>query len=126
MQSGDRWGPDGGVTAAEEPEAPFRLDVRREDTMTVVAPVGEVDLLTARTLYAELLDQMHDDLRELVVDFSDVSFIDTTGLAALVKAGRRLGWTGVTMRIVNASPHAARVLTMTGVDRTIPVDSAST
>ena len=109
----------------EEAAVAFRLNVSREGATTEVAPIGEVDVLTARTLYDELIDQLREDLAEMVIDFAGVTFIDTTGLAALVKAARRLGRAGATMRIANASPHAVRVLSITGVDRTIPVDAAT-
>lgn len=111
--------------AAEDgPDVPFRVSVTRRDSTTIVAPVGEVDLLNARTLYARLVEQADDGLSDLIVDFSALTFIDSTGMAALVKAARDLGAAGVSVQITNASAHTARVLDMTGVNRTIPITAA--
>lgn len=121
MRHGDRFAaPDSGHEAV----VPFRVDVQRDNARTVVAPVGEIDLLNARVAYDRVMRESHDALAELVIDFTGVTFIDSTGLAALVKAARRLDSAGVNVRISNPSPHALRVMKMTGVDRTISISEA--
>jgi anti-sigma B factor antagonist len=51
---------------------------------------GELDIATAPRLISILNRSVQDALRSLVVDLSDVDFMDSTGLALLINAHRRL------------------------------------
>jgi len=89
----------------------------------VVAVRGELDLFTApelRSLIADLIDQGKTGL---VVDLVETSFIDSSGLAALVGALKRVAAAGGRLVLVNAGSGSrlARTLTLTGLDRVLEV-----
>jgi anti-anti-sigma factor len=52
---------------------------------TVIAPEGEVDFARIAGFRAALSEAARGDADRLVVDLTDVSFIDSTGLGALVE-----------------------------------------
>jgi anti-sigma B factor antagonist len=81
---------------------------------------GDWDLTNASALRTELLTAVHAQPRALVVDMSDVTFLDSTALGALVAAWRGSRPLGVSVRLVTPSSHAAKVLRITGVDRLLP------
>jgi len=56
----------------------------------VIAPVGEVDIAVVPALREELEQAAADPSRPVVVDLSDVGFIDSTGLGAILELHRRL------------------------------------
>ena len=66
---------------------PLQLD-RREDSngRAVVAVRGEIDVATSPTLRTELYAIIDAGARELVVDLSELGFIDSSGLGVLVAA----------------------------------------
>jgi len=85
-------------------------------TPAVVRASGEVDLDTAAALHRALAEALRAH-REVVLDLSQVTFMDCAGLRALVAArnqadrqGRRLVLRGVGHRVV-------RLLKLTGLNR---------
>ena len=76
------------------------------DVLTVDAE-GEVDMSTAPRLL-EIIDAVSDAARLVIIDLTQVSFLDSSGLNALVKAQRRLGARGIALRIVSPSGHVVR------------------
>ena len=56
----------------------------------VVAPRGEIDVLTAPRLGRRLLGLADEGKRNVVVDLSRVTFIDSTGIGVLLDALRQL------------------------------------
>ena len=53
----------------------------------------------------------------LILDMSGVSFMDSSGIAVLLRAYRRLGELGGTVKVVNIPAQAGKVLRAAGVDR---------
>jgi anti-anti-sigma factor len=51
---------------------------------------GEIDVATAPRLIAALNDAVTQAVRSVVIDLSSVGFMDSTGLALLINAHRRL------------------------------------
>ncbi len=66
---------------------------------TVATLSGELDLLCARVLREQLLSVLGPRASRLVVDLSEVSFCDASGLAVLVGIGRRARLLGGALRL---------------------------
>lgn len=70
---------------------PIRIDVSTANGATVVHPSGErLDIEVAGDFRAMLLSLIEQGHRRLVVDLADVTFIDSSGLGALVSALKTL------------------------------------
>ena len=92
------------------------VDVVVDTGTTVVAFGGEIDLVTAPTVRVTLGEQVdRDSLRLLVIDLSEVSFLDSTGIAAIAFAIRLSSDRGVAIRLCCVQPHVRRVLEITGL-----------
>ena len=79
---------------------------------------GEVDHHGARDMMAELYRQIDQALpRELTLDLGGVSFMDSSGIALLLGARRRLGELGGTLRVVHVPAQAGKVLRAAGLDK---------
>ena len=90
------------------------------DRALTAAVSGEVDHHGAKDIMAELYRQIDRTLpRELILDLGGVSFMDSSGIALLLGARRRLGELGGALRVVNVPPQAARVLRAAGIDKII-------
>jgi len=76
---------------------------------------GEVDMSSASQLAAYLIDELGDGVTSLVVDASDVTFLDSTGLRVLVDVSARLDAIGGRLIVGPMSPSVRRVLEMTGL-----------
>ena len=75
---------------------------------------GEIDSSSA-PLLREQLDTLFDgELRELTVDLSAVTFLDSAGLCVLAAAHRRAG-SDITLRVLASSRAVIRPLQITGL-----------
>ena len=96
----------------------FRVSSERLDgDFGVVAVAGEVDIFTAPQFKECLVELLDSGVRHLVVDLSDVTFIDSTALGVLIGGVRRVHGAGGAMTLVVTSRPVERVLSVTGLDR---------
>jgi anti-sigma B factor antagonist len=94
---------------------------------TVLALDGEIDLVAAPSVRESLAAIVDDNTdRTVIIDLSDVTFMDSSGIGALLSAYRRLKLQQRPMVFAEPQPIVARVLGITNVERLIPVvDSVS-
>ncbi len=79
---------------------------------------GEVDHHGARAIMEELNRQIDLELpRELTIDLAGVTFMDSSGIAVLLRAWRRVGELGGSVQVVNVPTQAAKVLKTAGLDK---------
>ena len=94
---------------------------RRDDGVGVVRLAGEVDLYTAPQLRQSMLGLIDDGAAKVVVDLSDVTFIDSTALGVLIGGVRRLHAAGGAMALVVTTRPVGRVRSITGLDRVFAI-----
>jgi anti-sigma B factor antagonist len=95
---------------------PFGIFQRKLDTRTSLVSVeGELDLFTAPSLKQMLVDSLQAGSSRLVVDFSLVTFIDSTTLGVLVGVTRRLE-ADARLAIVCARPNVRKIFEFSGLD----------
>lgn len=97
------------------------LETTREGDVLTIRLAGELDLAGAPTLEAAIEEAMAEAGCRLVIDFSALTFIDSTGIAILVaamgdeRAAARLGF------VPSPAPAVTRVLRLTGVEERMPL-----
>lgn len=100
------------------PQSPF-VDCTRHTVLTLD---GEIDLAAAPGVRASLAAIVQDEMaRDVVIDLRDVTFMDSTGVGALLSAYRHLKLQQRTMVLARPQPIVARVLGITNVARLFPV-----
>ena len=98
------------------------MDVRIEDRNTGAALVrlaGRFDLLSAGEAKQRLSQAVSDGHRNLVVDLGDISFIDSSGLGALIGALKAARLAGGDLRIARPNAQARSVLELTTLNRVL-------
>ena len=95
------------------------LSVAGDDGQQVVRVRGDVDLDTAHVLEQCLNELVDDGAREIVVDLADLTFIDTSGLSALVRTLKRLGAQEGRMVVRSPSRSVQKTLEITGLDKVL-------
>jgi anti-sigma B factor antagonist len=90
---------------------------------TIVAVAGEIDLFTAPDLKAKISDAIAAGCRELVIDLTETTFLDSTALGVLIGALKRLREQEGVLVLVNERASIARTLEITGLDRIFTVVS---
>jgi len=107
------------ATPPEIQDGTLSIRISEEDSVRTLALAGELDLANTPTLAAQL-DQR--TAAELVLDMSELEFIDSTGIALLVATHRRLNGNGaVRFRLIGSESLAVqRVMALTGLESELP------
>jgi anti-sigma B factor antagonist len=97
----------------------LELDVEYvDDTTTLVRLIGELDLATSPRTETDLLRLIQEGLgRRLVLDLSQLTFLDSTGLRALWRTRQHAQLAGAQLYLSAASDPVMRVLKVTKLDR---------
>lgn len=85
----------------------------------VLAVEGEVDLATVEDLQAAIDAVLADTGDHVVVDLTASSFMDSTGLKALVMSHRKFDDVGRSFAIAVDGGPISRLIDLSGVDKTI-------
>jgi anti-sigma B factor antagonist len=110
-----------GIDRSQHP-VPLRLSLfpGGPDRATRLVVGGEVDIATVGPLAETMTSILRDrQARQLVVDFAEVRFLDSSGIAALMSAYRLARAQQVGFTLVNCRPNVLRVLEITGVDKAL-------
>jgi anti-sigma B factor antagonist len=82
---------------------------------------GEFDMAVAARVEDELASLRRSSPRELVVDLSDVTFLDSTGLHVLVRLHAAAQEERFQLSIVRGGDAVERVFEVTGLDSVLPL-----
>jgi anti-anti-sigma factor len=91
-----------------------------EDGIVIASLTGEIDLSNAAEITDALLGSVPNEALGLVIDLSDVSYLDSAGVRMLAELDHRLGWRAQALRVV--APEASRsrrVLAIAGLERVL-------
>ena len=106
----------------QEAELEFRADLTRPlGDVAVVTLAGEVDLSTAPKFDEALRRGTDQGARCVIIDFSEVTFADSTALTVLVVGGKRLRSDDRELSIVCAPGNVRRLLQIAGLARVFVV-----
>ena len=99
----------------------LRISVTSGPSSTLATLAGECDLHTGRQLRDVLTSEVSRGTRRMILDLSQLSFMDSTGMQVLLSVRTVLNVRGGTLALVSPQPVVARILELTGADQYIPV-----
>jgi anti-sigma B factor antagonist len=88
--------------------------IDRHDGSIVVRLAGELDLYNADEVRAALADAAGEGPSNLVVDLTEVTFLDSTSLGNLIEAKKELP-NGTRFRLAAPGPEVSRALEVSGL-----------
>jgi anti-sigma B factor antagonist len=105
----------------------FGVQIETNERAVHVVLTGELDLAAVPSFEDELRRVEADQPAVLVVDLSGLSFIDSSGLRALVMADERARSRARRLALVSGPPNVQRVFELTQLDRRLDIvdDSAA-
>lgn len=96
------------------------LDASRSASgVAVVRLPAEVDLASAPEVRDEMFAALNRDGANLVVDAQDVTFMDSSGVNALVRARERAAALDGSLHVVTTSPQVRRLLQITCLEQRV-------
>ena len=102
----------------------MNFDIKTEqlsDDAYVISLAGEVDLYTAPEFKQQLLEVIGQGGKEVVVDFTNTTFIDSTTLGVLVGGVKRLRSNDGQLSLVCSDRNITKIFEITGLDRVFTI-----
>jgi anti-sigma B factor antagonist len=102
----------------------MNFDIKTEqlgDDSYVISLAGEVDLYTAPEFKQQLLDVISQGGKNVVVDFTNTTFIDSTTLGVLVGGVKRLRTNDGQLSLVCSDRNITKIFEITGLDRVFTI-----
>lgn len=100
------------MTAATPP--PFRLELEPHRATIVVVVHGEIDIATAGQVGERLREVAEAGFPRVVLDLRDVSFIDASGLRAVLRARAASREAEVEFAVIPGPEEVQRLFELTG------------
>ena len=100
------------------------FDIKTEqlgEGVYAISLAGEVDLYTAPEFKQQLLEVIGQGAKDVVVDFTDTTFIDSTTLGVLVGGVKRLRTNEGRLSLVCSDRNITKIFEITGLDRVFTI-----
>ena len=98
----------------------IRISSQRRDGFAVVAVSGELDIVTSRR-FDECLAEVRRDDGHVIIDLSEVDFMDTGSLAVIVGHWKQVTAAGGTLALAGARYRYTKTLWITGLADRLPM-----
>ena len=102
----------------------MNFDIKTEqvsDDAYVISLAGEVDLYTAPEFKQQLLEVIGQGGKDVIVDFTNTTFIDSTTLGVLVGGVKRLRSNDGQLSLVCSDRNITKIFEITGLDRVFTI-----
>jgi anti-sigma B factor antagonist len=97
------------------------VTVDQENSTLRVGVSGELDISTVPAFNKELAELRHNAATTVILDLSSTSFMDSTGLSAVLVAEMHARMRGQKFVVVAGPPHVHELFKLTGVDNFLEV-----
>lgn len=108
---------------SEHPD--LTIEVTRAPEAQTIVLTGEADLLGAPNIEAALKDASAGEPELIVIDLRKLTFIDSSGLQALITGHELCRARGHELRIVPGPENVQRLFELTGMNEALPFTDAA-
>lgn len=91
------------------------------DNRAVVTATGELDVSSSTILKSELTDHISQGRVHVIIDMSNVTFVDSSGLSVLVTGLKRTVESGGSLRLVITAESVMRIFQITALDQAFDI-----
>jgi anti-sigma B factor antagonist len=98
-----------------------RLEYAHDGAMTTIRLTGELDISSAQDLRDCFTFLAREGQQRIVVDLSELDFIDSMGIGALVGGLKRFRSDGGELVLKDPTPRVSRVIELTGLDQVFTI-----
>ena len=99
----------------------INLTKTKKGTTVIISINGRIDTNTAME-FGEQVNDALDNIENLILDFSNVEYISSLGLRAILEIQKRMISQG-TMKVVNANQAVMDVFNMTGFSKILTIEN---
>jgi anti-sigma B factor antagonist len=101
-----------------EPNLNLTMHTRTpNETTCILAIEGEVDVYTSPQLKQDIIELAEKGIKHLIINLSEVEYLDSTGLGVLIGGLKRLRENDGNMALVGPGMRISRIFEITGLDK---------
>lgn len=89
----------------------------KENSFWDIELIGDVDIQSSSSLKEEINLMLNEVETDLIIDCTDLSYIDSTGLGVLIGVLKRVKNVQKEITIINAQSNIKKLLNITGLDK---------
>ena len=104
-----------GVPGVDRSVGPLRIRRDGDRSEVVLSLSGELDLQSTGEFERELEAIRSDRPDRMLLDLSQLEFMDSTGLALIIRAEQAAAEDGISLRLRAGGPQVQRLFELTGV-----------
>jgi stage II sporulation protein AA (anti-sigma F factor antagonist) len=98
------------------------VEIKLVRNTMVVRVKGEMDMLIAEKLREEIDAKIEENkVRNLILNLEKVTFIDSSGLGAIIGRYKKIAANNGNMYIVGAKPSVEKILYFSGINKLVPM-----
>ena len=105
---------------AEHASEPLRIEAEYLGSEVIVVLEGEFDMTSTTQFWTHIRQAFVTSATSITIDARGVTFIDSTGLGALLRARAEADERGVAFRFSDPSPMLRRVAQVAGIEDLLP------
>jgi anti-anti-sigma factor len=95
--------------------------VRKEDTVAIIDLKGEITSFADETMNSLITTIVKENFQTIIFNFTDVSYINSSGIAILIGIVTSPANNDVTFRVYGLTPHFKKIFRMIGLTQYVKV-----
>lgn len=99
----------------------MNLTKTKKGTTVIISIDGRIDTNTAME-FGEQVNDALDNIENLILDFSNVEYISSLGLRAILELQKRMASQG-TMKVLNPNSSVMDIFNMTGFSKILTIEN---
>ena len=92
----------------------LNIETSTEKNIGCLTLIGELDISTI-DLFRTSVENVQNNVNQVMLDFNDLKFVDSTGVGGLVQAVKKLREQNLQILVKNISPDVFEVLDLLGI-----------
>ncbi len=101
-----------------------KASVRKRDLVAIIDMKGEVTSFADETINSLVNATVEEGVQRIIFNFTDVSYINSSGIAILIGIVTGLASKGISFRVYGLTPHFKKIFRMIGLTQYVKVLSS--
>jgi anti-anti-sigma factor len=94
---------------------------KQDDSIAIVDMKGDVTSFADETINSLVNATVEEEFRKIILNFTDVNYINSSGIAILIGLVTRLNSKGISFRVYGLTPHFKKIFRMIGLTQYVDV-----
>lgn len=109
------------MSSLPTPDQPLRVDIQQRGDLAIVKLSGSASMDACGSLQGRLYELIDLDIKRLILDMSDLDFMSSVGLGAIIAAYLRGRHRNCEIKLVGPQPRILELLDLTRLTRLFEV-----